>query len=139
NVTNGSLFVASNSTTANVINISATRTLTIGGNVRIGLAAGTVNAATVLNLTGGGSFSAGSGSGGTFIVANATNGGATASPSTLDASALGGSFTANYGAAGSIFIGTSPTGTAGDRSQAFLLLPTAAASTLTAGTMKIAW
>lgn len=110
--------------------IGAGKTLTITGNVTIG-----VNAAassTLFTANGGGAF-VNNNTGGTFQVGGAT-GGTNANSTTADFSALA-SFTVNLGAAGLFRIGDNSTVTGAVGASQLTL---AAANTITAGTIQVA-
>jgi fibronectin-binding autotransporter adhesin len=133
--------ISDNPTTANSISIASGRTLTANGNVTVGGLVGTAtsfNAATILNVSGAGSFVAGNGSGGTFIVGNVkgnnTGGGDIIAATALDMSGLA-TFTANYGPGGIVGVAAGNAGTGAN--APFGTLTLAANNTITAGQLNV--
>jgi autotransporter-associated beta strand protein len=135
--------VSDSPTTANTISIASGRTLTVSGNVTVGGftqtgTATTYNVASILNVSGAGSFVAGSGAGGNFIVGNNKNAN-TGSSDLIAATALDMSglttFTANYGPTGVVGVAAGNLGAGANAPFGTLTLATN--NTITAGTLAV--
>jgi len=122
-----------NSATANVITIGGGRTLTVNGNVNIGVVP-TGSWRTMLTMTGGGELSVIS-SGGKFQVGGSTSGTLTPETGTLDLKGLS-AVTIDLGSTGVVRI-NNPTTSNASANQSTLLLPTVGAATITAGNFNI--
>lgn len=113
----------------NVIIIDAGETLTVTGNIQVGVTA-TGTSSAGLNMTGGGNLVVNN-EGGTIRVAHHTSGTSVNTRAMLDLSGLN-SFTANLGASGAIHVG------AGDNaSGSFSVLRLAEDNNITAGTINV--
>ena len=131
-VTAGGLLVQTNTVAANQITIGVGKTLTVNGDVTIGVnIANDTNSA--LAISGGGSFVVNR-AGGTFQVGGAT-GTVNGNKAVLDMSGLG-AFTANMGTTGVFRVGDSNSNSAGT-GNALTTVTLAADSTITAGSIGV--
>lgn len=125
----GAMTMNINSSTASVINIGASKTLTINNNVQIGATApAAANTVTRLNLTGGGTFNVTTAAGGSFVVGGSTSG-TNGADTTLDLTGLSAT-TINTSATGTFRVNNS-SGTNVNGSKATLMLPTPVVSDTT--------